>query len=149
MSLTVKNISISTNDISDSCPPSPSPRSRRRTGIKNMLKTIAESHRKKTSGNNSSGSSGSDSSSSEVSPRYGWTSRRLSLPSQQSPRSTDISPRSDGSETESPRDISDHTSGGIKSPRTVKLLRRASVKLALKNNDDITVPSTPRNSIDI
>ena len=137
----------------DSCPPSPSPRDLRKGSFKNMMKNIALSYQHKksprSSSNFSSNSSSKDPSprSMEGSPRKNWVHRNLSRKgSDGSPRdgtesnggSTDISPRSP-------------LPGGM-SPRTSRLLRRASVKLALQTSQKVGSgsrpgsPRTPRNS---
>ena len=167
------------NGIVDSCPPSPSPREIRRGNFRSMLKEIAETHRKRSlrndnlgenislsSSNSETGSNVSNSGSSEVSPRSetssprkNWLNRRFSLQLKRTSTSGDSSPKSPrplspGASTDtklssSDEDLPSANSPNIRSPRTTRLLRSASLKLALRmsgKHSDIDKTVTPRNS---
>lgn len=134
----------------DSCPPTPSPRSIRKSSIKSMARLSLVNIKRKKS--NSSQifdlSDESPDSSRDQSPRSpGWLRRRLSLPNKllrnQSPRSGDSSERV--SSNNSPR------TQVTLSRKTSELLSDVSIRLAAtKRESDIktnyNLPRTPRNS---
>lgn len=123
----------------DSCPPTPSPRSIRRNGFRNMLN---EFHKRRVK--SSSGSTSSE-ISPKSSPRKIWM-RKLSLPLKEI-SSGESSPS--GNESERGQNID--------SQNTDKLLKQVSLKLSIQHsqkcNDNSTnilnnfnTPNTPRNS---
>lgn len=162
--------SDSENNVYDSCPPTPSPRAVRKSSLKSMLKEIAETHRKSGDSLSSSSSSSSNSNSSEESsprskessPRTtntkkNWISKRLSRSSSRSNSPRNGSPRNGNSGNGnsgngSPRsdDNSPRCNESPRTPSTPQLLRRASLKLALRNSkikdESSKSPMTPRNS---
>ena len=186
------------SDWKDSCPPTPSPGYFRRNSFKNMLKDIAETHRKKSIGSSgdidspfisipnseSVSESASNNVSTNISPRSGNSSPRFartrrinSLPAETNftddelfrDPSAKISSNTN-TNTNSPKRLfrrrmsltetnsfmtsretpKSEDESGRKSPRTTRLLRKASLKLALKltrkNSSKMIGSNTPRNS---
>ena len=127
----------------DSCPPTPSPRTLRKNSLKSRLGLGLKKNSPREGSDSSTDNSPRSNNDSPRSP--GWFRRRLSLPLKKSPRSSESSPRTPRLDTDS--DNSPRSPTIQPSPRTYRLLRRASLQLASKSPRHRTAASNIQISL--